>query len=167
MDFNQFEQWIIWGLANFSLCMFFLAVAFILVHRVLTWHLRISEIIFRWMVLLPLGFVSIYAFIMHVFFPVMAAETIGWAPSPFQYEVGIANLAFGILGILSFKASYSFRLATVISSACWLWGDAIGHIYQMMQHQNFSPGNAGSWFWLDVILPFILWFSLIRSKHPR
>ncbi len=46
----------------------------------------------------------------------MVAASIGWpAGSPFQFEVGIANLSFGILGILCLKFMDNFWTATVIA----------------------------------------------------
>ena len=49
--------------------------------------------------------------------PAQSAPAVGWAPSPFQYEVGIADLTIGILGLGAFRASYGFRLATTARSS--------------------------------------------------
>jgi hypothetical protein len=44
---------------------------------------------------LPLGFIP------HVFFPDYAAQSIGWPTgSPFQFEVGVHDGAWGVLGFL-------------------------------------------------------------------
>lgn len=160
-------EYITWILSNFVLAMFILAVLFILLHRTMRRRVPEAEIVYRWIALFALGFTGIYAFIMHAFYPEFTAATIGWANSPFQYEVAMANLGFGLLGILSFNASYPFRLATVIGSTCWLWGDATGHIYQMIEHNNFTIGNAGSWFWMDIFIPLILIICLIKLKQKR
>lgn len=160
MNFN----WIECILANFGVAMLGLAVIFILINKVTNKYLSWPEVMYRWLALLPLGFTAIYAFVMHAFFPDFTATAIGWQNSPFQYEVAMANLGFGVIAILSFRASFSFRLATVIANTCWLWGDAIGHIYQMSAYQNFSTGNAGSWFWMDVLMPLIMIICLIRLK---
>ncbi|MGA2677329.1 MAG: DUF6790 family protein [Methanobacterium sp.] len=77
---------------------------------------RIIEIFFLWIFLILIGFGSIWAFIGHVFSANMVAASIGWpAGSPFQFEVGIANLSFGILGILCLKFMDNFWTATVIA----------------------------------------------------
>ncbi len=109
-----------------------------------------------WMLFLFVGLVGIYTFVLHCFLPNLAAEGIGWTNSPFQWEVGIANAIVGVLGLLSLRASRQFRLATIIAVSVWLWGDAVGHVYQMIVANNFAPGNAGPWFWTDVIAPFAL-----------
>jgi hypothetical protein len=159
MDYLQF------ALSNFGLSMFALAVLFILIHLCLRIkHISYAEIVYRWMALFALGCTSIYAAIMHLFFAQMSAAEIGWATSPFQFEVGMADLALGVLGVLSFRAHYGFRLATVIAAICMFWGDAAGHIYQMIMFNNFNPGNAGSWFAMDVIVPAILLLCLVKLK---
>lgn len=162
------ETSIRWSLENFGLLMFFLATLIILIHRKFaSASISNAEIVYRWIALLPLGVTGIYAAILHGFFGSMAAANIGWLPSPFQTEVAMANLGFGLIGILSFRASYGFRLATVIGAVCWLFGDALGHIYQMIKFHNFANGNAGTWFWLDIIVPFILVICIIRLRADR
>ena len=116
------------------------------------------------MLLLFVGLVGIYTFALHCFWPNLAAEGIGWSDSPFQWEVGIANAIVGTLGLLSIKASRQFRLATVIAVSVWLWGDAVGHVYQMVVAGNFSPGNAGPWFWTDVVGPIALIFIHLCNR---
>jgi hypothetical protein len=162
MDYLQF------ALSNFGLSMFALAVLFILIHLSLRIkHLALAEITYRWVALFALGFTAIYAFVMHVFFSEVSAATIGWAPSPFQFEVGMADLALGVLGIVSFRASHGFRAATVIAAICLLWGDALGHLDQMIVGNNFNSGNAGSWFALDIIVPAILLVCMVKLKSKR
>ena len=162
------QYWITLALTNFSLSMFILAVILILFHRLIVGkRVSGSEIIYRWMALFAAGLTGFFAFIMHVFYSELAAATIGWPTSPFQFEVGIADLGFGLLAFLSFNASYGFRLATVIGVTCWLWGDAAGHIYQMIKNHNYSTGNAGSWFWIDLILPLILLICISKLKSPK
>jgi hypothetical protein len=52
-------------------------------------------------------------------------------------------------------------LATAIVAAIFFGGDAIGHVRQMILENNFATGNAGSWFWIDVLLPVILLVSAV------
>jgi hypothetical protein len=150
------------GMGMFILALIVIAVDMVIHVRRLHW----SEIVFRWMAFLPLGLNGIYCFFMHAFFPAVSAQAIGWTPSPFQFEVAVADLAVGVLGILCFKAGFGFRLATTIAAVFMLWGDAVGHIYQMLVHNNFSAGNAGSWFWLDILVPLIL-IVCIQKMRPR
>jgi hypothetical protein len=157
--------WLALMLSNFAVTMLIVAIIFMLINAAVT-SARISkyEIIFRWITLFAIGFTGFYTFIIHAFYPEIAAANIGWAPSPFQYEVAMANLSFGLLAVLAFNSSYSFRLATVIGFTCWLWGAAIVHIYEMTKTHNYAPGNAGSWFWMDILLPLIAIICLVKLK---
>jgi hypothetical protein len=151
-------------LVDFNLVM--LAVAFVAT-GLLSWKRRhvaghsFAETLLAWLLLLSVGFQGVYTFVIHVFFPAQSAANIGWAVSPFQYEVGIADLTVGVLGVLAFWGNFSFRLAAVIAGVVWYWGDAIGHIKEMIIANNYAPGNAGPWFWTDVLVPMLLLTCLL------
>ncbi len=125
-----------------------------------------SELL-RWILFLMGGVVGIYTFVLHVFFAQIAAANIGWQTSPFQYEVGMANLAIGVCCLFALKASYNYRLAAGITLSVWLGGDAVGHLVQMVQAHNFAPGNAGSWFWTDVLTPAVVMTLLAITKPAK
>src|SRR5580700_7539315 len=55
----------------------------------------IAARLLAWILLLPIGVTGISAAVFHVFFPEIAAADIGWETSPFQFEVGMADLAMG------------------------------------------------------------------------
>ena len=104
-----------------------------------------------------IGIGSIWAFIGHVFLANMVAAQIGWpAGSPFQFEVGIANLSYGILGILCLKFRDNFWTATVVAVSIFYWGAAYGHLLNIIQTGNLSPGNAGYALYGDFIIPLVL-----------
>src|ERR1700743_2942780 len=64
-----------------------------------------------WILLLPIGVTGLWAAVFHIFFPVIAAADIGWQVSPFQFEVGMADLAIGATACLSFWRSLDFKAA--------------------------------------------------------
>ena len=97
------------------------------------------------------------AAVFHLFFPDVAAADIGWEPSPFQFEVGMADLAMGAAACMSFWRNFDFKAAVVIINAIFLLGDAIGHAGQMIAAGNFAPGNAGVPF-LEIS-SFLCWRS--------
>lgn len=109
-----------------------------------------------WLMLLFVGLNGLYTGGMHMFLPGATAAAIGWAPSPFQWEVAVADGTLGILGVAAAFASRPFRWAVIWSLALFYWGDAVGHVRQMELHDNFASGNAGSWFWVDVLGPMVL-----------
>ena len=70
--------------------------------------------------------------------------------------MGIANLAIGVLGVMCAWFSGAFRLATVIAATIWLWGCVAGHVKDMIQNRNFSPGSAGFVFYWGLLYPVFL-----------
>lgn len=154
-------------LTHFSCAMFVVAIGIFILDWIMQKIRRQknNDLLLRWLLLLPVGFTGIYAFFMHLFFPASSAAVMNWPTSPFQFEVALANLCIGLLGILSFRAGYGFRLATVIVASFWMWGHAISEIYQIVITSNIYLGNAVSWFWIDVILPFVL-ISCIKKSRP-
>ena len=122
-----------------------------------------------WVLLLPIGVVGLWAGIAHVAFPQVAATHIGWKVSPFQFEVGIADLAIGVTACLAFWRTWEFRAAAVCAASIFLLGDAVGHVRQMITAANFAPGNAGVPFYMDVICPLLAIALLFASRRgaPR
>lgn len=114
---------------------------------------------------ISVGFGSIWAFIGHAFLSAQVAASIGWAAgSPFQLEVAFANLAIGVLGILCYFFRDNFWTATVIVSSVFLFGAAYVHLINILNFSNYSVGNAGSIFFMDIIGPVILIVLLILYK---
>jgi hypothetical protein len=93
----------------------------------------------------------------------MSAAFIGWADSPFQFEVGTASLGFAIAGFIAAFGSFDRRLIAVIGPSIFTLGAAVGHAYQMVTAHNFAPGNAGAIFYTDIVIPvfgfLLLWWQ--------
>jgi hypothetical protein len=119
-----------------------------------------------WIPLLPVGVTGLWAALFHLFFPGVAAVDIGWQASPFQFEVGMADLAIGATACLSFLRNLDFKAAAVVASSIFLLGDAVGHVKQMLVAGNFAPGNAGVPFYSDVAMP-VLMIGLLMIARVR
>src|SRR5271168_2678318 len=100
-----------------------------------------------------MGLLTAYA---HVFRPVETSASIGWSTSPYEYEVGMADLTVGVLGVLCLKFRGDFWLATAIANAVWLLGDAIGHIREMTLHGNHARNNSGVFLGCEIAVPVII-----------
>jgi hypothetical protein len=86
---------------------------------------------------------GIGGFFGHFFISDVVAESIGWPKgNPFQLEVGFANLALGILGIVALGRRDGFREATVIAVTVLGVGATIVHIMDIVQTGNLAPGNT-------------------------
>jgi hypothetical protein len=92
----------------------------------------------------------------HLFYPETTAEMIGWPTSPFQWEIGLANLGIGVLGAMATSFDRDFWLATIVAFSIYYLGAAVGHVREMITSKNFAPGNAGYAFWFDVLAPAVL-----------
>jgi len=109
-----------------------------------------------------MGLLTAYA---HVFRPLETSASIGWSPSPYEYEVGMADLTVGVLGNLCLWIRGNFWLATAIANAVWLLGDAVGHIREMVVHNNHSPNNAGIFLATEIVVPLVILFlAMYHSK---
>jgi hypothetical protein len=118
---------------------------------------RVAEVLLLWLLVINVGIGGVFGFIGHTVFADRAAASIGWpAGNPFQFEVAVANLALGVLGILCYSFRDQFWLATVVGGAVWQLGDAVGHIRQIIIANNWSPNNAGPALWADIAFPIIL-----------
>jgi hypothetical protein len=100
-----------------------------------------------------MGLLSAYA---HVFRPEQTSASIGWSTSPYEYEVGMADLTVGVLGILCLWIRGNFWLATVIANGVWFLGDAIGHIHQMRLNNNHAPNNSGIFLIVEITTPILM-----------
>jgi hypothetical protein len=129
---------------------------------------RMAEILLLWLLVINTGFGGLYAFMGHTFAANEVAESIGWpAGNPFQTEVAVANLAIGALGILSYWIRGNFWTAAVIATSIWLLGAATIHVVEIVTAANYSPGNAGLIFYMDLIGPLLLIALLIYSMPTR
>ena len=107
---------------------------------------------------LPLGFIP------HVFFPDQTAESIGWPTgSPFQFEVGLHDGAWGVLGFLCIWIGGLFWLATGLGWSLFMLGAAYGHIRETVIKGDYAPYNFFTMFsdgfigiWILVLL-YLCW----------
>ena len=106
---------------------------------------------------LPMGFIP------HVFFPDQTAEPIGWADrSPFQFEVGLYDGAWGVLGFLASGSAALFWLATGLGWSFFMLGAAYGHIRETVIRGDYAPYNFFTMFsdgfigiWILVLLTLL------------
>lgn len=128
---------------------------------------RAAERFLAWILLLPIGVTGLWAGVSHVFFPAIAAAHIGWQVSPFQFEVGMADLAIGVTACIAFWSDLGFKAGAVSAASIFLLGDAVGHVRQMLVAGNFAPGNAGVPFYMDIVCPLLAIGLLLLARRAR
>ena len=120
----------------------------------------------RYLFFFPLGVQGLWGFSGHVFAPVEVAASIGWAPSPFQSEVGMANLGVGLASFYAAFGSFGARAAAAIAAGCFLGGAGVVHIMEIAEQGNFAPGNAGPILVTDFLTPIVvLALLLLRPRR--
>jgi Family of unknown function (DUF6790) len=121
----------------------------------------VIERLLRYIFIFPVGVMGLWAALGHLAVPMRVAQSIGWQTSPFQFEVGAANLGIGLAGFYAAFRSFEARLATNLALAGFLIGAGIGHIRGIIEAGNFAPGNAGPILFTDLLTPSII-FVLLR-----
>jgi len=119
---------------------------------------RVTEIFLFYLLVICVGISGLFAFVGHAFRADEVARSIGWPTgSPFQFEVALANLAFGILGILCIWIRQNFWVATGIGYSIFLLGAAYGHIKQIIINHDFALNNAGPILYVgDMLIPLLI-----------
>ena len=115
-----------------------------------------------YLIVMNIGAAGIYAFMGHAFLANQVAEEIGWPTgSPFQFEIAIANLSYGLLGFLCIFIRGKFWMAVIIGNCIFLWGAAYGHFVQMIKGDK-SPYNTGIFLYAgDIVIPLLIFVLMI------
>jgi len=96
--------------------------------------------------LLVVAVVGILSFVSHVFLHKQDANRIGFKPgsASFQFEVGFANLAFGLTALASYWADWGLQANTVIilAYALYLLQSGLLHLYTATQNKKTRRTNV-------------------------
>ena len=129
---------------------------------------NVSWVYLAYLLPISVGVGGLMAFLGHTMRADEIARSIGWPTgNPFQFEVAVANLAFGVLGLLSLKFRNGFWTATIVGYGVFLEGAAYGHVREIIQAGNWSINNAGPVLVADVLFPMFLLTLLVLSKRAR
>jgi hypothetical protein len=126
-------------------------------------------LVLMWQLGIGLGVGLIWAGIGHLLMPDRVAAGIGWqAGSPFQREVGMWDLALGIVGVLCLVfREEGFWAATIIATGVFFFSAGLGHVYELLVHGNTAAFNAGPVMYLDLFYPIILGVLLILYHRKK
>jgi hypothetical protein len=152
-------------LSNIPVVMF---VAAIVIASLVKHPASAPERYFNWLLLLSVGVEALWGGLFHVFFPEMASAQIGWQPSPYEFEVGISDIALGLVAIAAFWRSLSFKTAITIFAVLFDAGVLVGHVQQAIGSGNFSADNMGPMQLVTalhvILLPILL---VLIWRHRR
>lgn len=103
-----------------------------------------------------IGWAGVGAGVSHLFFGRRISGTIGFRPSPYELEVGFADLAMGVVALLAAGYGPEFSLAVILVNAIFRVGCGIGHVRSMVQDRNFAINNTAILFVNFVVPAFLL-----------
>lgn len=89
-----------------------------------------------------IGWAALGAGVTHLFFGKQISKTIGFEKSPYELEVGFADLAMGIAGVLAARFSPDYWFAVILISSIFRVGCGVGHIRSMIRDRNFAINNT-------------------------
>jgi hypothetical protein len=125
--------------------------------------------ILMWQLVIGLGLGLFWAGLGHLLMPDTVAESIGWPTgSPFQREVGMWDVALGIVGMLCLVfRDEGFWTATIIGTGIFYMSAGLGHVYELVVHGDTAAYNAGAVMYIDIFYPFFLAVLLILYHREK
>jgi hypothetical protein len=104
---------------------------------------RVIHLLLLYALVLDVGVMGLFlGFFPNVFFADQAARLIGWpAGSPFEFEVGFHDGAWGLLGFLCLRIGGTFWPATGLGWSFFMFGATYIHIDQTVYEGNYAPYN--------------------------
>jgi hypothetical protein len=122
---------------------------------------RAAEIYLLYALVVGVGAGGLFGAMGHLFAADKVAEQLGWATgSPFQTEVGLFDLAFGVLGVCCIWFRGQWWYAVTLGWTIFAVGAAGVHLHDMSGSVNNGSLNAGSVL-PDLIVPALLVVLLI------
>ncbi len=140
-----------------SIFLFIIAILFTFVHLAYKKNRSKLEVFLSYLLFFNMGVMGLLAAYAHLFRGPEIAHLIGWpAGNPFQFEIGMANLSYGVLGILAYWMRGRFWEAAIIGWSLFLLGCFVEHFMEFTLHNNAAPLNIGIFVWFnDLILPVL------------
>ncbi|WP_378741059.1 DUF6790 family protein [Nocardia brasiliensis] len=118
----------------------------------------------RWWAVAALGCGSLWMTIAFLTIPDVMATAIGFDRTPFQFEIAFANLGLAVMGFRAASATARERITIGLGAGMFLWGAAIGHVYQWFANGDHAPGNTGGVLVCDLLFPAVM-IVLARYSH--
>ncbi len=106
------------------------------------------------------GFQGLWAALGHLAFTKQTAKKIGWESNGFQIEIGFANLAIGITGVLTyFHTIWAAPIGLFI--VIFYGGCAYNHIKERIVKKNKAPCNSGPMLYSTIATVLTILICLI------
>jgi hypothetical protein len=122
----------------------------------------------RWWAVGALAGTSLMTALTFLAVPDVMATAIGFARTPFQFEIAVANIGLAVMGFraASPSASARERITVGLGAGMFLWGALLGHLYQWFANGDHAPGNTGGILITDLLVPAVMIILALRSRRP-
>ncbi len=129
---------------------------------------RVLDLYLLYTLVVGVGVGYLFGGLGHLLFADRIAEQLGWATgSGFQTEVGLYDVAFGILGICCIWFRDQWWYATSVGIAIFAVGAAVNHARDIIAEGNASALNSMSVL-SDLLVPVLLLaFFVVRWALAR
>ena len=107
-----------------------------------------------------IGWAMLGAGIAHLFFGKRISRTIGFQADRYEFEVGSADFAMGLVALLAASYVPEFSWAIILASSIYRVLCGVGHIRSMIQDRNFAPNNTSILF-LNFVVPAFLVYAYL------
>jgi len=92
------------------------------------------------------------------------AASIGYTQSMFQWELGWADMALGVLGVLCARRG-QWTNATLVALTVSFCGDGVGHVVQWLGHANLAPNNVWAIPTCFIVPTLSVLFVAVARRH--
>lgn len=132
------------------------ATAHLFVSRQPRTRRRALDLYLLYTLLVGVGVGGLFGAAGHLLAPDRVAEQLGWATgSPFQTEVGLFDLAFGVLGVGCIWWRRQWWYAVAAGWSVFAVGAGVNHVIDLVSRGNEAGLNAGSAL-PDLLVPALL-----------
>jgi hypothetical protein len=127
----------------------------------------ISHYLFLYYLFIGVGIQGVLTGIVQMFFPQSVVQFTEWTYNLFLLELGMANTAYGILGLLTFWVNKGWQLATAVGYGLFLFLTGVGHVVDIFQ-QGLTLGNAGTFLLSDLLVGLaLLILAIVEQKTAQ
>jgi hypothetical protein len=125
----------------------------------------------RLVTLMTVGIVGVLGFVRHVIFHKSDAKRLGWETDrpDWMFEVGFANLAFGVIGILSVLGDQIPKTQAVVllGYAIYLFQVSALHGFRYFTDSRKSPARLWRSCIATLLYAATMTFFAVRTLYPR
>jgi hypothetical protein len=112
------------------------------------------------------GIQGVVTGIVQIVYPNFVGHYLQWPSSPYLLELGLANLSYGILGVLSPWMRMGWQMAAAMGYGLFLLLTGIAYLIEIAK-QGANSGNAGSFLYTDLLIPLVLFVILGLINFKR